>query len=370
MEDNLIERQRKAVKERGLDALIATSWENVAYTGGVLIPTQPKLRRRIAATLVPAIGDPAIVVVDMEYTTVKRYGRIKDIRAYAEFKEDPIEVLAQTIKDKGLINGRIGFEGKAMAQDDFEQLRKKLPTARFSSEDPVFTQLRMVKSKKEIDTLCLVGQMADCAHRRVQEEARLGMTEQDIARIITDELMKQGADSVSILCVAAGDRSGLPNVSASNKELKKGDLVRIDIIATLNGYHSDVARTGVVGKPSASQESTWAKFVDTYYSVLENVKPGVRTSELYRIYKDKFTRYGLPISTFYGHGLGITVHEEPYIGEQFDDVLKEGMVLCLEPFILGEKEGFQLENEVVVTRRGHKLITDITSIDDLFIIPV
>ena len=126
-----------------------------------------------------------------------------------------------------------------------------------------------------------------------------------------------------------------------------------------------MCRTYVVGKASNQQNEMWYKFRDTQCAVLEKVRPGVRTSELYNIYREKFEKYGLPLANFVGHGLGVLLHEEPLLGGMTDYVLEEGMVICVEPFLFGDNEGYQLEDEIVVTADGYKLITDVTPIEEL-----
>ncbi|MFC1951455.1 M24 family metallopeptidase [Chloroflexota bacterium] len=360
MTNEIIEKQRQAAKDHNLDVMVAISWENVAYTAGVLVPSQPKLRERHAICVVPVIGEPTMIIVDMEYSTVKKYGRIADVRSYKEFAENAMDHLGDVLTKLGLSQGRIGIEGKVISHDDFNHLNGRLPNAQFIGCDKVYAELRMVKTRKEIETISKVGRIADKVHTAIAKYAKAGMTERDVGAFATSQLILLGADCTSILVVAAGDRSGLPNVSPSDYELQPGDIMRIDILADLSAYHSDVARTYVIGQASNQQQEMWKKFTDTHHTVLENIRAGVHTQDLYGIYKKKFEDYGLPLANFLGHGLGITVHEEPYIGGISDYVLKEGMVLCVEPFLFGETEGYQLEDEILVTTNGYQLITDIT----------
>lgn len=365
MAHEIIEKQQKAVKDHDLDAMVAMSWENVAYTAGVLVPTQPKLRRRHAICMVPVTGEPTMIIVDMEYSTVKKYGRFADIRSYKEFTENAMDLLADVLAEFNLSLGRIGIEGRVISRDDFNHLEARLPHAQFISCDSLYSELRMVKTQEEIETISKLGRIADQVHAAIAKYTKAGMTERDVGAFATSELIRLGADGISILVVAAGDRSGLPNVSPSDYRLQPGDLMRIDLMANMSAYHSDVARTYVIGQASNQQQEMWKKFTDTHHTVLENVRSGVRTQDLYGVYKKKFEEYGLPLANFLGHGLGITLHEEPYIGGVSDYILEEGMVLCVEPFLFGETEGYQLEDEILVTANGYQLITDITPTDGL-----
>lgn len=370
MAHEIIERQRESARNHNLDAMIAMSWENVAYTAGILVPSQPKLRRRHAICVVPVNGEPVMVIVDMEYSTVKRYGRFADVRSYREFTENAMDLLGDVLTELGLSKGRVGIEGKVISHDDFGHLSSRLPHAEFISCDDLYSELRMVKTQEEIDIISKMGRIADKAHYSVANFAKPGMTERDVGGFVMNELIRLGADGISLLVVAAGERSGLPNVSPTDYMLKSGDLMRIDIMANLSAFYSDVARTYIISKASNKQKEIWKKLTETHHAVLERIRPGARTLDLYHIYRRKFEEYGLPLANFVGHGLGITLHEKPFIGGVSDYELAEGMVLCIEPFLFGENEGYQLEDEIVVTAGGYKLITDVTPTERVIEVPL
>jgi Xaa-Pro aminopeptidase len=98
------------------------------------------------------------------------------------------------------------------------------------------------------------------------------------------------------------------------------------------------------------------------------IRPGAKTNEIYQAYLDFFEKHGLQPTNFVGHGLGITLHEEPYISRYHDTELREGMVLAIEPMQFLPGEGYQVEDELVVTENGYKLITDYRDPSELIII--
>jgi len=137
-------------------------------------------------------------------------------------------------------------------------------------------------------------------------------------------------------------------------------MIRVDIFGTMSGYLSDVARTAVVGNPTAFQRQTWSKLMESRAITLKMIKPGAHTRDIYLAFSKKFKELGLKPIDFVGHGMGLTLHEEPYINKFADTALEEGMVLCVEPYyMLPEKQmGFQIEDEVIVTSQGYELITN------------
>lgn len=358
----ILAKQKRALAEHNLDALVAVSPENVIYSCGFVIPSLriQGLRRRMAMTVVTP-DDEALIVVDMETSTAQqRSVWFRDIRTYREFEEEACDILVSTLQSFGTAQGRIGIELDYLPAMDFATLSAELPQASFVNADEIFLTLRSVKTALEIERLSKVGRTADKAHQQVQERASAGMTERGVANIIMETLLAEGIEDVSIMVVASGERSILPNVGASDRELCPGDIMRIDILGQIGAYFSDVARTYVVGEPTAEQTAIWHKMVDTLDALKEEIRPGVTTNQLYRIFAEKFGAFGIEPYKFVGHGLGLSVHEHPWISSdpRFDRTLEEGMVLCIEPFDFTGENGYQLEDELIVTGDGFELITD------------
>jgi Xaa-Pro aminopeptidase len=362
MNSAILEKQRKSLSADKLDALVAVAPESVMYTCGFVIPSLriQGLHRRLAMTVVTP-DKHALIVVDMETSTAKRGSKwFSDIRTYREFEEEASGLFIAAANEFGLANGRIGIELDYLPAMDFAVIQNGLPKANFVNADQIFLELRSVKTQEEIDRLRRAGRAADQAHYQVQKRARAGMTEMEVASIITDTLYKGGIEDITVLVVASGDRSALPNVGPTERVLKPGDLMRIDLLGNIGAYCSDVARTYVVGDPTAAQAAMWKKLVDTLNALKAKIRAGVTTKEIYQTFAEKYTSLGLKPTTFVGHGLGLSVHEHPWIAkyDRFERPLEEDMVLCIEPYYVGETEGYQLEDEILVKKDGFELITD------------
>jgi Xaa-Pro dipeptidase len=361
----IISRQRAAVAADGWEASIAISPENVAYTAGFTVPSQPVIRHRHAMCVVTPASGEAMITVDMEFSTAKRYGRIPDVRRWREFADKPMELLASTLRELGITRGRVGIEMHYLPAADYLLLTSLMPEIEWVDNDRWFARLRMIKTREEISLISQVGRMADETHQAAYRQVREGMTERDLGRVLVSELYGRGVDGVRILVVASGDRSGLPNAGPTDRVLRRGDLIRVDVIAHRGSYYSDVARTAVVAEPTPQQRDVWQKIMDTHRTILDMIRPGVRTSTLYAAFKRKFEQFGFPVSSFVGHGLGLHLHEEPLVGFVGDTELEENMVLCIEPFIFADGYGYQVEDELVVTRTGYTLFTDAVDTSEL-----
>ena len=350
-------RIRAAVAESGWQAVIATSPENVTYAAGCVVPTQKIIPHRHAACLTTAAGRHAMLVVDMEYNTVRRYARLEEIRPWAEFTDDPMARIADLLQELGVSRGTVGLELHHLPAAEFLRLQGFLPEVKFVDAGHWFGRVRMIKVEEELDRLRRIGAIADGVHASVYQRVRAGDTERDLGRHIAADFFGRGAGQLQLMVVASGNRSGLPNSSPTERVMQSGDLIRVDLLGSLDGYLCDVARTAVVTAPTAKQQAVWQRVMETHHLLLDMIRPGVHTRDIYAAFQRQFEKYGLPVSRFVGHGLGIHVHEEPFIGFNSTEVLQENMVLCIEPFIFSDGDGYQVEDEVIVTKDGYELIT-------------
>src|ERR1700752_4762123 len=140
MDQEIIARLRKGVLAEGLDAIIATSPENVTYVSGFVVPSQSLMRWRHAACVVTADGRIEMVAIDMEATTVRAHAGIDDLRIYREFTDDPMEKLADALKDLQLDGGRVGIELDFLPAKDFATLHRLLPGLQWVAADAIFNK--------------------------------------------------------------------------------------------------------------------------------------------------------------------------------------------------------------------------------------
>ena len=354
----------------GFDAMVATSPENFAYTTGFVVPSQPLMRWRHNAAVVTRDRKTALVAVDMEATTVRSKAPGIEVRVWGEFRDRPMATLAQLLIDMGVGEGAVGIEMNYLPAKDYEYLKDLLPNVRFLAADKLYDQMRQIKTPKEIDLLRQLSRIADQAIAETFSAVREGMTEIDIAGALTKGIYSRGAEYFKLMIIATGERSEYPNVGPTERVLKPGDLCRVEIFPIIAGYHAGVCRTAVVRKANPQAEKIWKTLVECKYIVMDMIRPGASTRAIYETFLKKFMELGLPPISFVGHGIGLHLHEEPYLGKYSDTQLEAGMVLGIEPLVYGVGMGFGLQNKdmVAVTETGPELLSDQTNTDQLIVI--
>jgi Xaa-Pro aminopeptidase len=372
MRQDVIAREAGAMRAAGLDALVSISPENFAYVTGFVSPTQPLMRWRHAMALVTADGATALVVVDMEANTIRAKAPPgTEIAVWREFKFDAMPVLADLLRKHGLAEARIGIELDYLPAGDFAKLRELLPGADFKPAQNLLARLRQIKTPAEIDILRRLSHIADRAITEAYQSVHAGATEMDLAAALTRGVYAQGAEYFKLMIVATGERSVFPNVGPTERVLKRGDVCRVEIFPMIGGYHAGVCRTAAVGSPPPEAERIWANLTACKHLLLAAIKPGASSRAIYDLYLAKLGELGLPPISFIGHGIGLHLHEDPYLGPIDDQALEAGMVLGIEPLVYETGFGFGMQNKdmVLVTESGCELLSDHTDTDRLIIVP-
>lgn len=369
MNEQVITRLREVGKDHGWSAIVVLSPENVAYATGFVVPSHPLMRWRHAACVVPADGEPAMVVVDMETKTVADHLPGVSIHTYNEFTDDPMQLLGEVLQDGSLGAGSIGIELSYLSASDATRLTKFAPTVSFEPCDDAVAKARTIKTSGEIEALRHLSRLTDATILSALQSVRAGMTEMDIAAQLIRGIFERGAETFKLMIVASGERSGYPNVGPTDRVLLSGDLIRVEIFGVIAGYHAGVCRTAVVGQPTPEQERVWSVIVGCRELILREIRPGASAAAVYRLFSEAFDAAGLPRINFVGHGIGVFLHEEPYLGRYGDAELKAGMVLGVEPLVYAPGQGMQNKDMVLVTESGCELLSDVTPAEELLRVP-
>ncbi len=360
-------RLERLFEQNPFDAFIALSPVNVFFLSGADIITQRLLPERLAIILWPAKADPSFVICTIEDSLVRSQTWIKDIRGYTEFKDSPIKVLADVIKEKGLETGRLGIEKHYIHAAYFEELLQELPKASFESCDQQLERIRAVKSPEEIERLQKGAIATDKAIAKGYEDAHAGCDELFIAESMRTALYENGADEITFLCLGGGKHSIEAHHHPCRNKPKDGDIVRVDIGGSFSGYYSDLARTAVVGKPTPAQEKVYKNVWEVMEEVIAAIQPGIPARNLYVIYKEHFEKRGLDVRMPHvGHSLGIKLHEQPLLMPYQEEILQPNMVLAIELIDIAEGDLYHNEDLVVVTNTGHEIVSRTRDWSQLF----
>lgn len=366
MDRDIVTRLVTHIQNAGLDAIIALSPENVTYVSGFVVPSQSLMRWRHAICIVTAEGRISMVAIDMEANTVKAHAGIDDLRVYREFTDDPMDKLAETLKSLNLDDAKIGIEMEFLPAKDFASLQKHLPATRWMAADAIFNKARQVKTPNELTLLRSLSKLTDKAIGDTLRQAKIGMSEMDLAGLLLTSLFAGGAESYKLMIIASGERSQFPNVGPTDRRLKAGDLIRMEIFGQTNGYLTGVCRTAVVGDATPEQYKIWSNLIECKYLVMDLIKPGASCPDIYRKFLQKFSELGFEPISFVAHGIGLHLHEEPYMGRYGNEVVQAGMVGAFEPLVyIPGRFGMQNKDMFCVTDAGCKLLSDYTPTDTL-----
>jgi Xaa-Pro aminopeptidase len=325
------------------------------------------MRWRHAACVVTAAARCALLVVDMEESTTRAKAGDVEVRRWGEFTDKPMAALATLLSDLGLAAARIGTELDYLPVAAFRDLTAELPQASFVPADELLGRLRQIKTPDEIEHLRRLSRIADRCIGDALRAVHVGSSEMDIAAGLTRGIFEQGAENFKLMIVATGERSVFPNVGPTQRRLRPGDICRIEIFSMSNGYHAGVCRTARVGPAPPDADAIWRNLIECKYLTLDMIKPGASSRAIYQAFIGNLGKLNLPPIKFVGHGIGLHLHERPYLGSHSDVPLEEGMVLGIEPLVYNTGHGYGMQNKdmVTVTATGCSLLSDVTDTDEL-----
>ncbi len=356
----ILKRLMGAMERSGLDAIVAYSPDNVAYSAGYIVPSHTLgIRNRQFAVAINRDGRAAMLLTSNELQEAQARSHLNDFRPYDEFTDDPMEVLAGALRDLGVANGKIGIELDAIPAERYSRLQSQFKAARWAPAAGTFAHARMVKSGDELQRLRRAAGAAEAAQAEAHAQVTVGMTERDLYRILSAGALKHGADKILMIQVAAGERSSFSNPVPSDRMLQRGDQVKIDMFVTVDGYLSDTGRTIVLASASQMQRDVWSRMQETLLKIEGLIRPGISTRELWNTFQQTFAKYSMvPKIRFLGHGLGLSLHEEPFMSAHSDTPLEAGMVFALEPNYKTDNVAFHLEDNIIVTADGIENMTN------------
>jgi Xaa-Pro aminopeptidase len=226
---------------------------------------------------------------------------------------------------------------------------------------PWVEQLRAIKTAREIDEIRRAATIADLALATVVPFLSQGYTERQIAQRLENTMLEMGADGPSFeTIVASGPRAAMPHARPTERRISKGDLVVIDFGAALHGYHSDCTRTYSIGKPSDSQLRALQAVTEAQEVGISLIKPSVSCAVIDESVRSVLKAYGLEtyFSHGLGHGVGLEIHESPWLNGHSRDTLRPSMVVTVEPGVyLASAYGVRIEDSLVVTEGGCEVLT-------------
>jgi Xaa-Pro aminopeptidase len=256
---------------------------------------------------------------------------------------------------------RLGYQTRYLTVDSYNRLRGELNGTLLVPHDGLVEPLVTIKDASEIAQIERAAQISDLAFERILAVIRPEQRELDVAGELEYIMLQLGSEGTPFETIcASGARSALPHGKASRKRLKRGDFVTLDFGAQVGGYGSDITRTVVLGKATPRQRRLYRLVQTAQARAVAMVKPGASTQAVDRAARRVISSAGFASKFGHGtgHGLGLEVHQGPSISPRTDGVLEAGMVVTVEPGVyLPRFGGVRIEDDVLVTPRGHRLLT-------------
>ena len=318
-----------------------------------LLGSRAESFERLTCLVIPATGDTASVVVP----------RLE----LAALTESATSELGLTVRDwvdgvdpYALVSGLLPSPARTAVTDAMPALHL-IPLSEALGALPVLAtevlrELRMVKDDAEIDALRRAGQAIDRVHARMGEFLKVGRTEAAVAADITAAILDEGHTEAAFVIVGSGPHGADPHHEVSERVVESGDVVVIDIGGPVEpGYNSDSTRTYSMGEPDPGVAEKFAVLEQAQAAAVALVRPGVTAEAVDAAARDLLAAQGLAEVFVHrtGHGIGLSVHEEPYIVSGNAIELTEGMAFSVEPGIYFRGEwGARIEDIVIVTADG------------------
>lgn len=257
----------------------------------------------------------------------------------------------------------LAVEADRLTVTQLKNLRKALHGIKLTtvSTDKIIDSFRAVKNEAEIENICKAQRIAEAAFDHILGFIKVGATEKEVALELDHYMLSHGADGLSFETIAiSGANTSKPHGVPTDKKIEHGDFVTMDYGAVVNGYHSDMTRTVAVGAASDEQKKIYKIVFEAQLAVLRVLKNGVKCSDADKAARDVITEagYGEYFRHSTGHGVGIEIHEKPFISPKSTATLRSGNVVTDEPGIyIPGKFGVRIEDMALITENGCKNLT-------------
>jgi Xaa-Pro aminopeptidase len=339
-----VERLQAQMRTQDVDVTLLSVGADLPYfTGYEATPSE-----RLTVVVVPPTGDPVLFVPELEAPRVAP-GAF-DVRAWGE-TEDPVSLAASATAKPSKV-----AVGDHMWAAFLTRFMKEWPGASWVPASAITSELRVRKDNEEIERLRQAAYAVDRVMARITTEVIFsGRTEAELGRELATLTIEEGHDSAEFTIVASGPNGASPHHHAGERVIEPGDLVVCDYGGRWSGYYSDSTRTFVVGEPAEDEIAVHAAVLAANEAGRQSVGPGVSCQEVDRACRKVIDEagYGEYFIHRTGHGIGLEVHEHPYLVEGNEQSLEPGMTFSVEPGIyIPDRFGVRIEDIVVCTEEG------------------
>jgi Xaa-Pro aminopeptidase len=358
----------KILKKRinGLQKILARDRIDVAFIS-CLSNKDPSLRYYTGCEIdagfliIPKKGNSIFLASKMEYDRAKQGLTKAKFVKVLKFQKPISEQVAKLVKKSRPKS--IGLNKGIVSVNEFSALRKGiskfLKIKGFTDISGILLEIRSVKDEYEIGLIKHACRISDDIFRKTFNNLGQLTTEEDIRQYMIKETHKLGLKTSFDPLVASGKNSGFPHYLGGDVKIKKGFLF-IDFGVEYDGYKSDTTRVIYKGRPTGEELQKYAHLLTVQKILVDMIKPGIKCSQLYNAANSLLGKDAKYFTHNLGHGVGIEIHESPNLSPESKTILEPGMVVTVEPGIYFPKKfGIRIEDTVLVTKEGHRVLTDV-----------
>lgn len=345
---------RSAMYSHGLDAVLLNPGPSLPY----LTDLHFHISERPVVFALPADGTPAITVPELEAQKLTRASFALNTTTYSEDVSKWGDAFRKNLERLGLGSGaRVGIEPRSLRVLELRFIEAALPDVELVSCEEVIAHLRSHKDHAEIEQMREAVRMAQAALDATLPYVKVGVSEREISGRLIANLLAEGSGGELPFqpIIAFGANSANPHAVPTDYRAKEGDLILFDWGANNNGYFSDLTRTFALGEPSERCRAIYHAVEAANRAGREAAAPGVKAGAVDEAARNTIVKAGFGdyFTHRTGHGLGLEVHEEPYIRAGNDLELEPGMTFTVEPGIyLNGEGGVRIEDDMVITEHG------------------
>jgi len=359
-----LERLREILKEKRIGGFLISSPSNLFYLGG--------FRAEGSFGLVTQ-GEARIFVPELLYEQAKEIVRNFEVIGFRNKLLAKVETFLAGAKIR-----RLGFEVGGVSLKRYREMERGFRRVRLVPLDGLVEEMRVVKTEEEVNLIRKSAQISVAAFRFVKRRIRIGMKERIISCQLEYFMRKRGAEKPSFdIIVASGENTAYPHYQTGEREIRPGDCLIIDVGCVYKGYCSDLTRPLFLDIITKSHREGLrhkllfefgGKYKKIYEAVrkaqraaIEKIRPGVKCASIDFAARKVIARGGLNDYFIHrtGHGVGLDVHELPWVEENSKQVLRAGMVLTVEPGVyIPGFGGVRIEDMVLVTKKGYEVLTE------------
>ena len=357
MNKTRLDQLTREILSHGLDGVALVPGPNMVYVSGI----HAHLSERPIVLILPTDDEPAIVIPILEAGKARAAG-IPEERIFAWGDDEGYtEAFQHACAYLELSDYLLGVEALYMRVLELELLQRYAPGLTTAHADLCLDALRQIKDETEIAAMHKAAQVAEIALQNLIKRIQIGQTEKQIAAMLIQELTDAGSEAVAFSpIVSAGPNGALPHAVPTDRPIQAGDLLVIDFGARVDDYPSDITRTFAVGEIEPELAHVYDVVKRANAAGKAVARAGATGRDVDRAARSVIEEAGYGPNFIHrtGHGLGLEIHEPPYIMEGNTTPLEIGNVFTVEPGIyLPDRFGVRIEDDVIITADGHQSLT-------------